>query len=278
MDNAITRANAPLQHIGQPLATWGAGKLKARSRTWSILLTSANHGTVGPAGAAFPHAGEHHERVQVVEIVAAGAPPAPGVDLAGLVRFGWCDIDDTDFIERPDGEYVRFSDIAEHLQPAAPVAAQAGQVAVPEDQAAEIAHLRAELEKMWKARFMVSQALHNAMVGNQSAWIEWQHGAGAEAAMAWIHNGLVGPGLIPDGKEAQPWFDAHQDDRYDVPPCPALAAAPSAPAVAQQAPADEYKPVGKFLFTGWAYEATSSDDPRGITLYRPAPSPAKESK
>lgn len=58
------------------------------ARTWSILLTSANHGTVGPVGSTFPHAGEKHERVQVIEIVEAGAPPAPGVDLAGLVVVG----------------------------------------------------------------------------------------------------------------------------------------------------------------------------------------------
>ncbi|WP_306393439.1 hypothetical protein [Telluria beijingensis] len=58
------------------------------ARTWSILLTSANHGTVGPIGSTFPHAGEKHERVQVMEIVEAGAPPAPGADLAGLVRVG----------------------------------------------------------------------------------------------------------------------------------------------------------------------------------------------
>lgn len=44
-------------------------------RSWSILLTSANHGTVGPLGSIFPHAGEHHERVVVVEVpVGAGAP------------------------------------------------------------------------------------------------------------------------------------------------------------------------------------------------------------
>ncbi len=56
------------------------------ARTWSILLTSENHGLVGPLGHPFSHAGEKHERVQVVEIVEAGAPPAPGTDLAGLVR------------------------------------------------------------------------------------------------------------------------------------------------------------------------------------------------
>ncbi|GEM_PF-1697583 len=97
---------------------------------------------------------------------------------------------------------------------------------------AEIAELRgaqqdgdAQLDKMWKARFMIGQALHNVMVGNQSAWIEWKHGAGAESAMQWIENGLIGPGLIPSGTEAQAWFDANQDDRYEIPPRPVTATA-----------------------------------------------------
>ena len=93
----------------------------------------------------------------------------------------------------------------------------------------------AQLDKMWKARFMISKALHNVMVGNQSAWIEWKHGAGAEAAMQWIENGLIGPGLIPSGTEAQAWFDANQDDRYEVPPRPAAEFHPLAPAVSAAA-------------------------------------------
>jgi len=55
-------------------------------RTWALCMTSENHGTVGKAGDPFSHAPGKHERVQVVEIVAVGAPPAPDVDLAGLVR------------------------------------------------------------------------------------------------------------------------------------------------------------------------------------------------
>lgn len=108
----------------------------------------------------------------------------------------------------------------------------------------------AELDKMWKARFIVSQALHNVMVGNQSAWIEWKHGAGAEAAMQWIENGLIGPGLIPTGTEAQVWFDANQDDRYDVPPRPA----PSRPAGVQLVP----KWAGEFYsYQDWVNKAQS---------------------
>jgi hypothetical protein len=63
-------------------------------RTWSLCMTSENHGTVGPVGCKFTHAPDKHERVQVVEIVAAGTPPAPDVDLAGLVRIDVADLVD----------------------------------------------------------------------------------------------------------------------------------------------------------------------------------------
>lgn len=78
------RRNMP--NVGDKLFLDPARAAGIEPRIWSILLTSANHGIVGPLGSAFRHAGEHHERVQVVEIVEAGAPPAPGTDLAGLVR------------------------------------------------------------------------------------------------------------------------------------------------------------------------------------------------
>jgi hypothetical protein len=103
MDHAITRATGAAPSTTPPATA---------RRTWAILLTSANHGVVGPLGSTFPHAGEHHERVQVVELVEAGAPPAPDADLAGLLRFNMA------------GEPVA-------IEGAAPVAAQAGQVAVP---------------------------------------------------------------------------------------------------------------------------------------------------
>ncbi|MDP3399730.1 MAG: hypothetical protein Q8R97_01265, partial [Brevundimonas sp.] len=53
----------------------------------------------------------------------------------------------------------------------------------------------------------------------QAAWIEWQHGGGAELAMTWIHNTLLGPGLIPEddapySKEAQAWFDANRSHPF----------------------------------------------------------------
>jgi hypothetical protein len=74
--------------------------------------------------------------------------------------------------------------------------------------------LRADAERMKRAYKMLADVVQDMTVANQSAWIEWQHGKGAEAAMVWIHNGLAGPGFIPDesapyGKEAQAWYDAN---------------------------------------------------------------------
>ena len=65
---------------------------------------------------------------------------------------------------------------------------------------------------------------HDLLVVMQAAWIEWQHGKGADAAMQWIENTLVGPGLIPkDGeawsKEAQAYFDANQSRPMPACPC-----------------------------------------------------------
>ena len=104
-------------------------------RSWSLLLTSENHGAVGPLGSTFPHAGEKHERVQVVEIVAAGVPPAPGVDLAGLVRFDFSDLDgeNEQFGEVAGGAYFLAHEVEARCASAAPVAAQADQVAAPKD-------------------------------------------------------------------------------------------------------------------------------------------------
>jgi hypothetical protein len=45
-------------------------------RTWSLCMTSENHGTVGPAGCTFSHAPDKHERVLVVEAPAGAHAPA----------------------------------------------------------------------------------------------------------------------------------------------------------------------------------------------------------
>jgi len=108
----------------------------ALPRTWSLCMTSENHGTVGPAGCTFSHAPEKHERGLVVEVPAAAGAPVDQVNLqlVGARR------------RRPVAEFKGYVD----GQPAvtwldrdnmprvgtklfdAPVAVQAGQVAAPE--------------------------------------------------------------------------------------------------------------------------------------------------
>lgn len=79
------------------------------------------------------------------------------------------------------------------------------------------ADLEAEVARLKRVAFMMSQCVHNLVVANQAAWIEWQRGEGAEAAMTWIHNGLAGPGHIPrdDGDSAQAYFDSNVDERME---------------------------------------------------------------
>lgn len=66
---------------------------------------------------------------------------------------------------------------------------------------------------------IANRVIHNHVVANQAAWIEWQHGKGAEAAMTWVHNGLVGPGHIPDesepySKDAQMYYNKNQAEPF----------------------------------------------------------------
>jgi len=74
-------------------------------------------------------------------------------------------------------------------------------------------------EKLIDQLKMANIIILNQIVAQQSAWIEWQHGKGAESAMMWIHNSLWGPGSIPDedapyGKDAQMWFNDNRADRF----------------------------------------------------------------
>ena len=75
----------------------------------------------------------------------------------------------------------------------------------------------AEIARLKRGQFVLGQCVHNMVVAEQAAWIEWQHGAGAEQAMTWIQNGLLGPGHIPkhEGMTAQAYFDANYDDRME---------------------------------------------------------------
>lgn len=71
---------------------------------------------------------------------------------------------------------------------------------------------------------MIADCLHNQIVAMQAAWIEWQHGKGAEEGMRWIHNTLCGPGLIPKpgepySTEAQAWASANISEDQRLPFC-----------------------------------------------------------
>ena len=67
-----------------------------------------------------------------------------------------------------------------------------------------------------------ADSYHDLIVTMQAAWIEWQHGDGADAAMKWIENHLWGPGLIPGKDEpysddAQLWSSANVSHAFG--PC-----------------------------------------------------------
>lgn len=207
----------------------------AAPRSWAILLTSANHGVVGPLGHPFKHAGEHHERVVVVEVPAGAGAPSDEVNLV--------------------------------LRAAPPAQAKTG---------ASTALSNERIEELWDETQTADAETFNEVRRRFARAIERE--VAAQAGQVAVPEGWR---LVPvescgkmtkAGEKALRKLLGSTATTFDAYSCYAamLAAAPSAPVVAQQAPADEYKPVGKFLFTGMAYEATSSDDPRGITLYRPA--------
>lgn len=77
-------------------------------------------------------------------------------------------------------------------------------------------------DKKPSAEKIFQDAFHDNIVAMQSALIEWKFGKGSEAALQWIVNTLMGPGLLPDfdaphGRDAQKWFDANQSN--PMPPC-----------------------------------------------------------
>lgn len=79
-----------------------------------------------------------------------------------------------------------------------------------------------EIERLKEICMTWETIVHNMVVANQSAWIEWKHGEGADAAMVWIENGLAGPGQIPVfderwGPDAQLYYNANCADPF--PPC-----------------------------------------------------------
>lgn len=81
-----------------------------------------------------------------------------------------------------------------------------------------------EAVRMKRVLKELGEVIHDLTVGMQAAWIEWQHGEGAEEAMTWIENALAGPGHIPDedaphGKDAQAYFDANKSHAFPVCKC-----------------------------------------------------------
>ncbi|MDO8415537.1 MAG: hypothetical protein Q7S87_04935 [Agitococcus sp.] len=76
-----------------------------------------------------------------------------------------------------------------------------------------------EREKSKELNKDFSKIIHDHVVLMQAAWIEWQHGKGAEKAMVWIENALIGPGQLPDedepySTESQAWYDANKADPF----------------------------------------------------------------
>jgi len=104
-------------------------------------------------------------------------------------------------------------------RPASGLAFDKAQALYTAPQAQPADALDAEIAKLKKAYQELGNMFHDQIVAQQAAWIEWQHGAGAEAGMQWIENGLCGPGHIPHedepyGTEAQAYFDANKSDPF----------------------------------------------------------------
>lgn len=86
---------------------------------------------------------------------------------------------------------------------------------------------RAEATSMAKAEAEIARLSamhHDLIVTMQAAIIEAEHGGGPEAALDWISNTLMGPGLLPDedepwGKDAQRYFSANKSDPFPVCVC-----------------------------------------------------------
>ena len=77
-----------------------------------------------------------------------------------------------------------------------------------------------ELDTLKRQLEQAVATVHNMVVANQAAWIEWQYGAGAESAMERIHNGLVGPGHIPLGTQSVDPDDYQYQNSVEYPTLP----------------------------------------------------------
>lgn len=271
MDQAVTRAASATPSTTPPAT--------AAPRRWSLLLTSQNHGVVGAAGSEFKSVPAGYERVQVMEIVEAGAPPAPGADLAGLVRLLLTNeqIAAGAAIECDHGAPIGRNaaiDVFDAMCAAAPVAAQAGQVAqagLSEDRLDRIA--RNYFSEQWAIQH-AKDAIHDALTeAGATGQVAVPEGFVLMPRRLTAENGAKGllSGEFHESIDIEcPECLGDGDDSYgeDCPECSGMGkvqqritvewdtikriygmavehlAAPSAPAVAQQAPADSIDTPG----------------------------------
>ena len=235
--------NSPNPAYYEAMAT-ARGVRPTPARSWSILLTSANHGTVGPLGSTFSHAGEHHERVVVVEVPAAAGAPVDQVDLKLVSGAGAAAADAhpapghlavvkldeaiawaTQLPIPTRGASTMVSKLREAREAllVAPATAQAGQVAVPEMTDEQIV------------------AVWQAMPGGPDGWLK-------QFGYLQFARALLAAAPVPCAADlleeiAQSWDGCEYPDAMIKDIGAALrndfarfTPAPSAPAVAQQAP------------------------------------------
>ncbi|KQQ40416.1 hypothetical protein ASF61_06580 [Duganella sp. Leaf126] len=90
---------------------------------------------------------------------------------------------------------------------------------LPRQQVTQVARERMERIAALERRIHSdAKIMHDVLVGNQAAWIEWRRGAGAEAAMTWVQNSLMGVGVpdeaAPWASEPQAWYSANKADPF----------------------------------------------------------------
>lgn len=235
----LDRTNMP--QVGDKLFAAPARAVAAGrpARTWSLLLTSENHGQVGKLGCNFPWAPGQHERVQVMEIVEAGAAPAPGTDLGGLVRI------------TIDGTVIPLA------APPAPVGAS---TVLTDERVNEIYDASTDTTPAYKAHIAFARAIERevAAQAGQVAVSEGWKLVPIEPTLDMITDGFES---APDEffSPAEEWeayeeMTGCQKAAHRAKLCYAamLAVAPSAPAVAQQAPA-QAEPVQAEGIECWSH-------------------------
>lgn len=87
-----------------------------------------------------------------------------------------------------------------------------------ERDAHQIAWLEGEVRRLRDSHLSLAGMTHHLVLAMQAAWIEWKHGRGIEAGMAWIENTLDGPDMIPQedaGTDAQAFFDRERDAQIE---------------------------------------------------------------